>query len=212
MNDQQRRDLKDLRAAAQERNQEQVQYTLKRLLQAMDYYVALSVPLERLQWFLDIFESYYPEESWVRKLLLMINTFGTPPETTIPEAALQETFSAPGAANYVKAVFDLTQAMQDKHSPEARIGYLASAVVNSIMAELAEAWYGEREQDWQRVRGNHYDAQTGTYSDPEAMQIAYAFWTDEATAALDRGCWTDIANSIEKKLMRYAGTSSPEQA
>lgn len=208
MNDQQRRDLKDLRAAAQERNQEQVQYILKRLLQGMDYYIALSVPLERLQLFLDIFESYYPDESWIRKLLLLITTFGTPPEPTIAEAALQETFSAPGAANYVKAVFDLTQAMQDKHSGEARIGYMASAVVNSIMAELAEAWYGEREQDWQRVRSNRYDAEQGTYSDPQAAEIAYAFWTDEATTTLDQRCWMEIADSIEKKLMRYAKASS----
>jgi hypothetical protein len=208
MNDQQRRDLTDLRAAAQERNQERVQYLLKRLLQSMDYFVALSVPLERLQLFLDIFESYYPEEIWIRKLLLTINTFGTPPESAIAEAALQETFSAPGAANFVKAVFDLTQAMQDKHTGEARIGYMASAVVNGIMAELAEAWYGEREADWQRVRSNQYDPQTGTYSDPEAMQIAYTFWTDEATAMLDQSCWMEIAANIEKKLLRYARTPS----
>jgi hypothetical protein len=61
MNPQHERDLKDIRKAAHERHQEQLQFLLKHLLQGLDFYVALSVPLERLYHFLDVFERYYPD-------------------------------------------------------------------------------------------------------------------------------------------------------
>lgn len=208
MTPQQKRDLTDLRAAAQGRNQEQLQYMLKRLLGSMDYYVALTVPLERIWQWLDIFESYYPDEDWLRKLVLAINSYGIRPDDTVAEMALQQNFSEPGAANYIKAVYDLTQSMQDKHTGEARISYMTSSVVNCIMAELAEAWYGERTDDWRRVRANQFDPATGTYSDPDAAQIAYEFWTNVETAALDTTSWLEIANAIEKKLTRFEEPSS----
>lgn len=196
------RDLADLRRAAHQRDQAQLQFILKRLLQQMDYYVALSVPLERAYDYLDIFESYYPDERWVRQMLLAITSFGTAPDAGVAEMALQQGFIAPGASNFLKAVFDITQAMQSRHTGEARVGYMTSAVVNAIVAELAEAWYGERPEAWQRVRNNAYDAATQTYSDPEATQIAYAFWQDAQTAALDTALWLGLADTIEQKLTR----------
>jgi len=192
----QEQDLNDLRLAAQQRDQAQLQFILKRLLRGMEFFVALSVPIERAAEYIDIFESYYPGETWVRQLLLAINAFGTKPDDTIAEAALSQQFTAPGAGNYLKAVYDITQAMNHNHTIDARIGFLASSVVNEIMAELVEAYYGEREGDWQRVRANQFDPATG------AAEIAYQFWTAPETAALDTGCWLDVAASIEKKLQR----------
>jgi len=202
MNAQQRVDLQDLRQAARDRNQEQMQYLLKRLLQDLSFFVALSIPLERIYSFLDIFESYYPEEEWVRKLVLAINSFGMPPDDRIVEIALEQPFNAPGIGNFVKAVYDATQAMQSRHTREARLGYIASAIVNTIMAELAESWYGDRVEDWQRVRQNQYDPINGEYSDPVATEIAYQFWIDPQTAALDTGSWLEVADSIEQKFRR----------
>lgn len=202
MNAQQIANIQNIRKAAQERNQEELQFLIKLLLQDLSYYVALSVPLERIYKFLDIFESYYPQEEWVRKLILAINSFGMAPDDTIIEMALQQPFEAPGMGNFIKAVYDTIQAMQDRHTNEARLGYIASAIVNIIMAELAEAWYGERLEQWKRVRGNQYDPLTGSYTDPEATEIAYRFWVDPTTAALDTASWLEITDSVEQRLKR----------
>lgn len=195
-------ELQQFRAAAQERDAEQCQYLLKKLLQTLSYYAALAIVLERLHSFLDIFESYYPDETWVRKLLIATASFGTTPDDSAATLAMQQRFSAPGCGNYIKALYDLTQAMQAKHTGEARVGYLASAVVNTIMAELAEAWYGDQENLWERVRQNRYDPNTQQFTDPEATQIACAFWLADSTAALDTACWLDVVASIEKALQR----------
>lgn len=203
ISDAQRRDLKDLRAAAQERNQQQLQYLIKRLLAQLEYYGALAVVVERVFNFVEFFESYYPDEMWPRKLLVSITSFGTAPEEGVAEMALSKDFDAPGAGNFLKAVYDVTQAMQPRHTAEARIGFMASAIVNAIMAELVEAWYGdEREDDWQRVRSSQIDPQTGTYADPEVAQIAYAFWMDSGTAALDTRNWIEVADQLEAALNR----------
>lgn len=187
-------DLQALREAAQQRDHEQAQFWLKKIFSGMPYFVALAVVLESLHAYLDIFESYYPEESWVRQLLVSVASFGQAPEDQIAELALSQAFSAPGAGNYIKAVYDLTQCMQAKHTGEARVGYMTSAVVNALMAELVEAYYGERPDEWttQRQAGDS-DA---------ARVIAYAFWTDATTATLDVGLWLSLAENLEAKLRR----------
>ena len=75
-----------------------------------------------------------------------------------------------------------------------RIGYLVSATVNAIMAELVEHYYGRHLDRWALVRGNP--------EAPEAREIAYAFWTDEEIALLDTDHWLQVADSIEKHLQR----------
>lgn len=199
MDTQQRLDLEDIRKVAESRNQEQLQFLLKRLLQRMEYYIALSVPMERILAFLPIFEQHYPDETWVKQLLLMINNYGKAPENDIAEMALQHEFTLPGVGNFLKAVYDLTQAMQDKHTPEARMGFMASAVVNAMMAELAYNWYSEREKAWEKVRGNQDEEQ--------AKRIAYIFWTHPDTVKLDKQIWHEIADSIEAKLTRLEKSS-----
>jgi hypothetical protein len=202
INDAQKRDLTDLRAAATQRQHEQLQYYAKRLLGQLDYFVALAVVMERVYGFLDIFESYYPDEAWVRAMLVGITSFGIAPDDSTAAAALEQSFITPGAGNYIKAIFDVTQAMQKRHTSEARISFMTSAIENAIMAELAEAWYGERTDDWEQVRANRVDPSTGAFSDPQAAQIAYAFWTDPNTAALDTACWQEVADHLEKQFNR----------
>ena len=195
MNEQQKRDLNDIRKAAHERNQPQLQFLVKRLLQGMDYYVALSVPLERLHAYLPTFERDYPDETWVRQMIIAIGAFGTTPDDQIATLALEQKFQKPGAANYLKGVYDVVQAMQDKHTGEARIGFMASSIVNVIMAELVEAWYGNNPKAWAVVRENDYESK-------KAQLVAYTFWSDEQTAQRDTAAWLNIADSIEQKLTR----------
>jgi hypothetical protein len=198
MDTQTRLDLEDLRTAALQREQEKLQFLLKRLLQSLDYFMALAVPLERIQAFLPKFEGYYPEETWVRKLLLMVINYGKAPDNDIAALALEQSFSAAGMGNFLKAVYDLNQAMQDGNTPEVRIGFMASAVVNIIMAELAEAWYGKHPKAWERVRAGQ---------EPHATTIALTFWTDSQTAERDTAAWLAVGDSIEAKLTRKKGKS-----
>jgi hypothetical protein len=194
---QQRLDLEDLRTAAQNREHEQLQFLLKRLLQSLDYYLALAIPLQRIQAFLPRFEEYYPDETWLRQLLLMISNYGKAPDNDIAAMALEQSFSEAGMGNFLKAVYDLVQAMQDSQTPEVRIGFMASSVVNIIMAELALSWYGLRPKAWELARGNNVQSQ----------KIAYVFWTDAQTAKNDSQAWLEIADSIQNSILRMRGAS-----
>jgi hypothetical protein len=194
--------LADLRTAAAERDAERTQYALKGLLGQLEYYAALALTLDVVYGFLDLFESYEPEATWVRTLLVQIASYGMAPDDQQAEAAVLARHEGPGVANYMKAVYDTIQSMQKSHTPEARLSFLASAVVNTVMAEVAEAWYGEHIEEWERVRANTYDPQTQTYSDPDAAQIVVDFWTDAGTIALERASWLEIANRLERALER----------
>lgn len=202
LNPVQARDLTMLREASQQRDHEQIQFYLKRLLTVLPYYYALAVVAERVHEFLPHFEAAYPDEAWVRRLLTVIGAYGTAPDEGVAEMALGQDFGAPGAMNFLKAVYDLTQAMQDKHTGEARVGFMTSAAVNAGMAGLVHAYYAPRPYAWQRVRANTLDPATGQYSDPEATQIAYGFWTDADTAARDSAYWLSLADSIDAALRR----------
>lgn len=194
MNDAQRRDLTDLRAAAQQRDQQQLQFLTKRLLGQLDFYGALALIVQEVYDFTDIFESYYPDEEWIRRLLVSITSFGVAPDDAVAEMALAQSFASPGAGNFLKAVYDTTQAMQTKHSGEARISFMTSALVNAVMANLVEAWYGERADAWAHQHTNA--------GDPASLELAYLFWTDPQIARLDTQLWSGIADRITEAFTR----------
>jgi hypothetical protein len=196
--------LNDLRAAGAAHESEQTQYALKQLLGQLEYYAALALALEVAYRFLDLFESYEPDETWVRTLIIQMASYGMAPDAQQAEAAVLARHDGPGIANYTKAIYDLTQAMQTRHTPEARLSFIASAIVNTVMAEVVEAWYGERLEAWERVRTNDYDSET---SDPDAAQIIVAFWTDAGTLALESKSWHEIADRLEKALERQSARS-----
>ena len=183
--------LLQLRHAAETRDPEQCQFLLKTLFMGMDFFLALAVVIERAQCFLETFETYYPEGNFARQILMQMVNTGTAPSRLPPEA--QEDFDFPGAANYMKALADLAHALQQGPLPP-RIGFLVSATVNAIMAELVEHYYGQRMDAWTMVRQKP--------TDPAASEIAYAFWTDEEVALLDTDHWLQVADSIERHLQR----------
>lgn len=193
--------LDALRAAAQARDPEQTQFLLKRIFLAMPFYRALAVAIEQTYRHLEIFERYHPEARWARQSLVQIASLGTAPGK-LPDEAMEPTFTTPGTANFIKALFDLAHASRQSNLLEARVGYLVSAVVNAIMAELVALWYEPRLADWERVRQNSYDPATGQYSDPEATQIAYHFWTDAQVTQRDIDAWLEVTDNITKKLER----------
>ena len=187
----QQANLQKLRQAAAERDPEQCQFLLKTLFMGMEFYPALAIVIERAQSYLETFETYYPDGVFARQILMQMVNTGTAPARLPPEA--MRDFEYPGAANYMKALSDLAHALQQGPLPP-RIGYLVSATVNAIMAELVEHYYGLHTDHWTIVRE--------IPEDPKAKQIAYDFWTDEDVALLDTDHWLQVADSIERHLLR----------
>ncbi len=183
--------LDQLRGAAEERDPERCQFLLKTLFMSLEFYLALAVVIERAQSFLETFETYYPDGQFARQILMQMVNTGTAPARLPPEALRD--FEYPGAANYMKALADLAHALRPGPLPP-RIGYLVSATVNAIMAELVEHYYGRRMRDWAIVR---QDA-----SSAAAQDIAFAFWTDAEVALLDTDHWLQVADSIEREARR----------
>ena len=179
--------LDQLRVAAEARDPERSQFLLKSLFMELDFYLALAVVIERAQSFLETFETYYPDGQFVRQILMQMVNTGTAPARLPPEALRD--FEYPGAANYMKALSDLAHALQPGPLPP-RIGFLVSATVNAIMAELVEHYYGRRMEDWALVRH--------APTDPQVQEIAFAFWTDDEVALLDSDHWLQVADSIER--------------
>ncbi len=178
--------LRQLCDAAEARDPDRRQFLLKALFMDMEFYPALAVAVERARGFLETFELYYPDGGFARQILTQMVNTGTAPSRLPPEA--QRNFEGPGAANFMKAVSDLAHALQPGPLPP-RIGYLVSATVNAIMAELVEQYYGGRLDAWQIVRA--------TPDTASARAIAYAFWLDEDVALLDIDHWLSVAESIE---------------
>jgi len=183
--------IEQLRDAAESRDPERCQFLLKTLFLDMEFYPALGVAVERARGFLETFERYYPDGGFARQILTQMVNTGTAPPRLPPEA--QRDFEQPGAANFMKALSDLAHALQPGPLPP-RIGYLVSATVNAIMAELVEHYYGQRLDAWQVVRG--------TPDTARAREIAYAFWLDEDVALLDIDHWLSVAEGLEVYFQR----------
>jgi len=183
--------LQQLRQAAEARDPEQCQFLLKTLFMNMEFYLAFAVVVERAHLFLETFEHYYPDGKFARQILTQMVNTGVAPAKLPPEALRD--FEYPGAANYMKALADMAHALQQGALPP-RIGFLVSATVNAIMAELVEQYYGSHMEQWEFVRQNP--------SDPKTQQIAYTFWTDDDVVLLDIDHWLQVADSVEEKLER----------
>ena len=179
--------LDQLRTAAEARDPERCQFLLKSLFIEMEFYHALAVVIERAQSFLETFELYHAEGAFARQILMQMVNTGKAPARLPPEAMQDLDF--PGGANFMKALSDLAHALQPGPLPP-RVGYLVSATVNAIMAELVEHYYGRRSDDWALVREQP--------ADPRAQDVAYAFWIDEEVALLDTDHWLQVADSIER--------------
>ncbi|RMF76863.1 MAG: hypothetical protein D6737_19375 [Chloroflexi bacterium] len=191
-------DLAALRTAAQQRDPEQTQFLLKKIFLSMDFYAVLEIAVTGVHEYAPTFEAQHPKATWPRELLTQMVAFGVAPER-LPEEAVRD-FATPGSANFIKAIFDIAHALQRKTAPQAKIGYLVSAIVNTIMARVVYEWYSEHADAWDIISRSHIEPETGMYDDPNATQIAYQFWTDDATARRDINGWLQIIEQIEKKL------------
>ena len=182
-------DLNALRQAAQAREADQSQFILKRLYLQLEFVRALGIAAEQTHGYLDTFERYHPSEVWPRRMITQIVMTATAPDRSVIEQAFQH-FDTPGTANFIKALLDLFQATQKANAREARIGFLVSATVNAMTAELVELYFADKPEAWAayRAQGN------------EARQIALDFWTDEKVATRDRQRWQQVADVVAAQL------------
>lgn len=189
-------DLKGLRAAAAGREWGDLADTLTRLFMAMEFFAALEIVVTRAYNHLAIFEAQHPESGWARSLLVWITSYGAAPANLPQEAAAPH--PSPGASNYIAALIDLARAMERLTPLENRIRFLANALSNVILAELAAAWYGDHPDAWeyQQTDGDAIDEETGL---TVRQTIQAQFWLDEATAQRDTAAWLAVADAVEAK-------------
>ncbi len=179
-------DITALRDAARARQADQAQFLLKKLFLQTEFVRALGIAAEQAYRHVPTFERLHPGEVWARRMILQIVNTATAPERSIIEQAFQH-YETPGTANFIKAMYDLFQATQDTNPGEARIGFLVSAVVNAMTAELVALYFEPRPDDWAAYRAQ----------DERFQGIALAFWTDDAVAERDTALWLAIADAVE---------------
>jgi hypothetical protein len=184
-------DLAKLRDAARARDADQKQFLLKKLYKQLEFVVVLGVSAERTHAYVGTFERYHPDEIWARRMLRQIVMTASAPDESIIHQAFQH-FTTPGTANFFKALYDLYQGTQKRHASDARLGFLVSAVVNSVMAELVETYFGPQPDLWDRYRAAGEDY----------AEIALAFWTDEHVAAHDVDAWISLVDRLEVAFER----------
>ncbi|MCB9451004.1 MAG: hypothetical protein H6672_06165 [Anaerolineaceae bacterium] len=191
--------LSRLRESAQAREWGESQTILTGLLLELDFYAGLEIALTRAHAHLPVFEAHHPEAEWARQLLVGIVSYGAAPEMLPP--AVYEAYVSPGAANFITAVLELVRSVERKTPQENRIRFVANALVNTILAELAADWYGQHPDAWveQIERGDTVDPQTGL---TVRQSIQARFWLDMTVAQGDTAAWLAIADAIAAKAPR----------
>jgi hypothetical protein len=190
-------DLDSLRIAAQQREWNTLQDTLKRLLAQIEPLIALEIAATRIIHHLPRFETYYPEATWVRQLIMTVVSYASAPNELPAQAVAQ--FPKPGCGNFVSAVLDLARAVQTQHTVFERYSFITNAVANVILADLMDFYYTPRPDEWSRLteRADEIDAETGL----TLRQVAsIQFWQDAEVAVRDTAAWLSVADVLEEKI------------
>ncbi len=191
--------LDRLRQAAQERDLTSSQAALLEALTEIDYFYGLGVALQLAQAHLPVFEAAHPDDGWARSLLVWLGSYGAPPANLPVEAG--QPHASPGAGNFVHALIELTRSAERRTPLENRLRFLANAMTNLILADLAADWYGQHPELWtlQQEAGDEIDDETGQ---PLRQTIYAHFWLDETVAARDTAAWLELADVLEAQQRR----------
>jgi len=180
------RELAQLRQAAQQREWNTLQDTLKQLFTQIEPLSALGIAITRAQAFWPTFAAYYPDAGWVRELLDLI--IATTAPNQLPLEALTE-FPEPGCGNFLMAVFDLARAVDPQFTLAECYGHITSAVANAILADLQHTYYNQ-----------HRDEYSLLFDPGAAAQVQQSFWLDRTVANRDTAIWLEIADAVEAIL------------
>lgn len=191
------KDLAALRTAAQGREWNTLQDTIKRLLAQFEPLPALEIAAVRMVDFLPVFESYYPDAGWLRELLLTVVNYASAPNE-LPEMSANQ-FPSPGCGNFVIAVLDLARAVQPKYTVFERYSHITNAIANIFLADLSHFYYSQHPDAWERLmtQPDEIDPETGLSF---RQQVPMQFWLDTMVAARDTAAWLMLADVLEEKL------------
>lgn len=190
-------DLTTLRIAAQQREWNTAQDTLKRLLTHFEPLPALEFAATRIIDHLPRFEAYYPEAGWVRQLVMTVVSYASAPDE-LPAHAITQ-FPSPGCGNFVSAVLDLARAVQAKYTVFERYSFMTNAVANVILADLMNFYYSAHPDEWTHLTEHANDVDTATGL--TIRQLSYIeFWGNAEVAERDIAAWLTLADTIEHKM------------
>lgn len=195
-------DIEALRLAAQQREWNNLQDTLKRLLALLEPLAGTEIAAIRIHDHLPRFEYYYPEAGWVRQLVLTVVSYASAPGD-LPVHAVNQ-FPSPGCGNFVSAVLDLARTVQPGVSPFERYSYITSAIANTLLAELMDFYYSEHEDEWARLNEGADEVNPAT-SLTIRQETYMKFWTDGRVAERDTAAWLAIADAVAGKVNEQFG-------
>lgn len=181
--------------AAQERDWNALTEALTTAFLGLGYYAALEIALTRAHAFLPTWESHHPESTWAKGLLVWIVSYGVSPANLPQEAGLPH--NSPGAANFQQALIDLARGAEKQTPLENRLRFLASAVSQVIVAELAAAWYADHPAAWAEQTAHGDDIEPNGLT--VRQRIYLDFWDDPQTATRDTAAWLEVAAVVEQK-------------
>lgn len=189
--------LQALRQAAPERDWGRLQDALAEALGGVEYFAGLEIALTLAHAHLPTFEAHHPDAGWARSLLVWMASYGVAPANLPADATAPH--PSPGAANFVLGLVELARSAERQTPLENRLRFLANAISNLILADLAAVWYSQHTDLWslQQQHGDDLDEASGQ---PIRQQIYARFWLDESVAARDTAAWLQIADRLAAKL------------
>lgn len=190
-------DLVRLRQAADGREWNTLQDTLKRLLARLEPIPALEIPAVQINHFLPRFEHYFPQAGWVRQIFMTVTAYASAP-SHLPDHVVNQ-FREPGCGVFVGAVLDMARAVQTEYTVFERYSFMTNATANAILADLMAFYFAQHPRLWLDIlnRPDKVEAETGlTLRQSHYMR----FWADEEVAERDRAAWLAVADLLEQRV------------
>ena len=190
-------DFARLRQAAEGREWNTLQDTLKRLLARMEPIPALEIPAVQINHFLPRFEDHFPQAGWVRQIFMAVTAYASAPGH-LPDPAVNQ-FREPGCGVFVGAVLDMARAVQTEYTVFERYSFMTNAAANAILADLMHFYFIQHPRLWIDIlnRPDEAEAETGL----TLRQSHYLrFWSDAEVAERDRAAWRAVADLLEQRL------------
>ena len=178
------------------------------LMNLLDFSDAVNITLKYMKMFLPRFEFYYPQDTWVRNALDMVEK-GEQIKWDNPilkgiEKRWDRLFTAPGCYYFVAGVYELIDLMS---YPDGLL-HRGHALQPTIHGIEADAWASRNPLRWMIY--NHFMKYRVEITDE--MDEDIIFWMQRVRTRapfvlnLRKQLWTDVGNDIETKLTKMEMT------
>jgi len=189
-------DLRELRKLASQREWNEQQVVIDRLLMRLNQTECVGLGIQYIEAYIPRFEHYYPEQTWPRRLLNRFKAAlsADPNQSSWPEAPdeFTENYPKPGAGNFRNALLELWKIGTGLSDAYHRARQTRRSIYAIFMADLTESWGRSNPELWDRYRHpqNTHDM----------FVLPYQRWMSPEIAERDISNWLRLANDIEKRL------------